>query len=788
LRRPWTTGVVILVLAATLLPLSGPGGVASQEPSTPEGWHRYTDPAYGYGVSYPPGWAPDVVFENAPGAPYLIRRRVAFHGPRESQIEIDAWERAAGWPMEEWFEVVENITATVEINAVIGGQEAYIVVQPGGCGVPVAFSTYVPSGDQVFKVQHVYRGAEGLDVYEAMLRSFSPEAQGQTSLPDLGPMVPLTCDTNICPSTCLRGCTFSPISEGCCGYHSVPKWQCSRECLDSQIGEFNGNCVWWGAYTRPDVGKWASGDASNWATSVRNSGRLPVDTTPKVGDIVVHPGDSYNHVAYVVWVAPDGASYKMSDMGWCSDCGPSPEETKLRSVDGDNQFIHCREDPAIPTIDWSFTDCPFGWTPSKGFSASELDGSAWLLNPAQEPYLLSPLLSLSADEYDSVEITMASHAADTAGKVYFTTASSPSFDEAKTVGFTTTNDGAWHVYTVDTRSRANWQGTVTRIRLDPVSAGNGDGSFDHVGIARIRFVKAGPVPLHRSHLPLVLRDQGTAPTNQPPYLPSQPWPADGATDHPTVLVLSWAGGDPDGDAVTYDVYLDAGDDTPGTLVCGDAVAETCNPGPLLEDTEYYWQVIATDEHGAATTGPVWSFGTLPAGCGQAIANGGFETNSDWELPATAYKAGYSTAKARSGNRSMRVGIIDSDDNVLSYSSARQLVSIPADADLAVLRFWLYAVSGEAGSRAVPPRDSVSLAEEALLADDAQYVLVLNEANSRIATLLWQRRDDQTWTYHEADLLPYAGRTIKLQFGVYNNGEGGVTGMYVDDVSLDVCGP
>lgn len=74
----------------------------------------------------------------------------------------------------------------------------------------------------------------------------------------------------------------------------------------------------------------------------------------------------------------------------------------------------------------------------------------------------------------------------------------------------------------------------------------------------------------------------------------------------------------------------------------------------------------------------------------------------------------------------------------------------------------------------------------MLSDDAQYVLVLNEQEQNIGTVLWQRRDDQAWTYHTADLSGYVGRTVKLQFGVFNNGQGGVTGMYVDDVSLLIC--
>jgi bacillopeptidase F (M6 metalloprotease family) len=48
-------------------------------------------------------------------------------------------------------------------------------------------------------------------------------------------------------------------------------------------------------------------------------------------------------------------------------------------------------------------------------------------------------------------------------------------------------------------------------------------------------------------------------------------------------------------------------------------------------------------------------------------------------------------------------------------------------------------------------------------------------------LLWQRS-------HEFDLTAYAGQTIKLNVGVYNDGQDGITAMYLDDVSLEICCP
>ncbi len=98
--------------------------------------------------------------------------------------------------------------------------------------------------------------------------------------------------------------------------------------------------------------------------------------------------------------------------------------------------------------------------------------------------------------------------------------------------------------------------------------------------------------------------------NAPPNRPSNPSPTNGATGVSANADLSWSGGDPDtGDTVTYDVYLEADDSTPGVLVCDDANDTSCDPGTLDANTHYYWYVEATDSHDATTTGDTWEFTT-----------------------------------------------------------------------------------------------------------------------------------------------------------------------------------
>ncbi len=96
-------------------------------------------------------------------------------------------------------------------------------------------------------------------------------------------------------------------------------------------------------------------------------------------------------------------------------------------------------------------------------------------------------------------------------------------------------------------------------------------------------------------------------SNNPPYVPSNPKPSG-----PNISVcppnLSWTGGDPDGDNVTYDVYF--GKDFPPELIAEDIDTTWYQTLFLLEfSTMYYWTIVAEDEHGLTTHGPNWTFTT-----------------------------------------------------------------------------------------------------------------------------------------------------------------------------------
>ena len=100
----------------------------------------------------------------------------------------------------------------------------------------------------------------------------------------------------------------------------------------------------------------------------------------------------------------------------------------------------------------------------------------------------------------------------------------------------------------------------------------------------------------------------TTKVNNPPNIPSNPSPANGATNIGINVDLSWTGGDPDGDPVTYDVYFGTSASPP--KLSSNQTGTTFDPGIMNYNTKYYWRIVAWDDKGASASGPIWSFTTV----------------------------------------------------------------------------------------------------------------------------------------------------------------------------------
>ena len=97
--------------------------------------------------------------------------------------------------------------------------------------------------------------------------------------------------------------------------------------------------------------------------------------------------------------------------------------------------------------------------------------------------------------------------------------------------------------------------------------------------------------------------------NLPPESPSSPTPPDGSVGQSPALRLGWTcGGDPDGESITFDVYVGITNPPVTPVALGEPNASVGLTG-LAGSAMYYWRVVARDEQGDTTAGPVWTFTT-----------------------------------------------------------------------------------------------------------------------------------------------------------------------------------
>ena len=152
--------------------------------------------------------------------------------------------------------------------------------------------------------------------------------------------------------------------------------------------------------------------------------------------------------------------------------------------------------------------------------------------------------------------------------------------------------------------------------------------------------------------------------NAAPLEPFSPFPEDGATNLPVSVVLSWSASDPDGDDVTFDVYL--GTSEPLTEVSTQQTADSYNPpGNLAYETEYMWQIVVKDEHGANTVGPVWGFTTQdPWICGDANADNRINVSDAVYLINFVFSGGYPPDPYETGDCNCDISVNVSDAVVI----------------------------------------------------------------------------------------------------------------------------
>jgi len=194
-----------------------------------------------------------------------------------------------------------------------------------------------------------------------------------------------------------------------------------------------------------------------------------------------------------------------------------------------------------------------------------------------------------------------------------------------------------------------------------------------------------------------------------------------------------------------------------------AVTRTFTPPPGLSPSP---TPVPTAIFASATPGPGAT--VTSGGCTDLLHNGGFEDDlAFWEPAQVALQVQGVTSPVHSGSWALRLGT--QAQNLNSYSSVRQQVFLPASYISATLEFWTYTWS------------------EPNAGGDYQELSLLDAGGNLVARLWRDVANEESWVRRTAPLIGYYADPIMVYFNVYNDGSGGRTAMFIDDVRLWVCG-
>lgn len=216
----------------------------------------------------------------------------------------------------------------------------------------------------------------------------------------------------------------------------------------------------WGFYysTSPDLITWSAR-------------RLIIDLpiNPSVDD----PDNDTVH-AYPAIIDPDSSSLNFSTSDGQMYLYVSRFNFGGNSLDRDLlRFPIEVQDVEITAPDWKFDTAGDleGWIPE--FDVTDVvvaDGNLTFRSAGNDPTFLSPALTVPA-EFSTVRIWMRAEPGpgDAAAEFFFLTDDDTVYDGRKLLIFDLNDDGEFHDYVLDLSPMPDWNGTIVRLRFDPIT-------------------------------------------------------------------------------------------------------------------------------------------------------------------------------------------------------------------------------------------------------------------------------------------------------------------------------
>ncbi len=207
------------------------------------------------------------------------------------------------------------------------------------------------------------------------------------------------------------------------------------------------------------------------------------------------------------------------------------------------------------------------------------------------------------------------------------------------------------------------------------------------------------------------------------------------------------------------------------MVVDDVRLLSCVPGPGVTTPTPTGTPLPTSAPTVTGTPPP-TLTPAPPGCFDLLRNGSFEAGfADWFVPNNPIMPQIVASPVVSAVDGVYAAQMGSQvQNASSYSSARQWVTIPWTHPRVVIQYWAYTWA------------------ESLTGADQQQLVLLAPGDQVLAVPWRALEDDRYWQSHDIDITGMTGPTFAVYFNVINDGAGGRTAMFIDDVRLWACTP
>jgi hypothetical protein len=203
---------------------------------------------------------------------------------------------------------------------------------------------------------------------------------------------------------------------------------------------------------------------------------------------------------------------------------------------------------------------------------------------------------------------------------------------------------------------------------------------------------------------------------------------------------------------------------------------TISPLPSLSPVLTLSPLPTTPAPATITPIPVTSTPLPPEdlSCPNILVNGGFEGNGGWHFGEDPVPPRYTSDAVQEGTRAVLLGNPpENPNNVVTFSSIRQLVTLPFTSGQIQLRWWRLLRTAQTGT----PTSITDRQDLILLAPNLKPIQILRR----------ELRNDGIWQEDAVNLTPYRGQTLYIYFNAFNDGNNARTLMYLDNVRLRVCG-